>query len=120
MTKNKLTPFAQKLRRESTREENRLWYEFLSTYPARFRRQVVIGRYIVDFYCSSVSLAIELDGGQHYEESALIQDYKRTQWLQDKGILVLRFLNSDIKNNLSDVCSTIDTVVKDRLEEMAK
>ena len=119
MTQNKLTPFAQKLRIESTREENRLWYEFLSTYPARFRRQVVIGRYIVDFYCSSVRLAIELDGGQHYKDSALIRDNERTQWLQDNGILVLRFLNSDVRNNLSDVCSSIDTVVKERLEEMA-
>ena len=120
VTKNKLTPLAQILRRKATREEQRLWYDFLSTYPARFRRQVVIGKYVVDFYCSSARLAIELDGGQHYKDSALIRDNERTQWLQDSGILVLRFLNSDIRNNLSDVCSTIDTVVKERLEEMAK
>ncbi|HQJ32339.1 MAG TPA: endonuclease domain-containing protein [Anaerolineaceae bacterium] len=119
MTKSKLTPLAQILRREATREEQRLWYDFLSTYPARFRRQVVIGKYVVDFYCSSARLAIELDGGQHYKDSALIRDNERTQWLQDSGILVLRFLNSDVRNNLSDVCSSIDTVVKERLEEMA-
>jgi very-short-patch-repair endonuclease len=117
---NKLTPLAQKLRRESTREENRLWYEFLSTYPARFRRQKVVGNYILDFYCSKAKLAIELDGSQHYEESALIKDQERTQWLQNNGICVLRFLNSDITNNLFDVCATIDAVVKERLEQSAK
>ena len=119
VTRNKLTPLAQTLRRKATSEEQRLWYDFLSTYPFRFRRQVVIGKYIVDFYCSQARLAIELDGGQHYEETALIRDNERTQWLQKNGILVLRFLNSDVRNNLSDVCSSIDTVVKERLEEMA-
>ena len=120
VTRNKLTPLAQTLRRKATREEQRLWYDFLSTYPFRFRRQVVIGKYIVDFYCSQARLAIELDGGQHYEETALIRDNERTQWLQDSGILVLRFLNSDVRNNLYDVCSTIDEVVQGRLKERAK
>ena len=120
MTQNKLTTLAQKLRREATKEEQRLWYDFLSPYPVRFRRQVVIGKYIVDFYCSSAKLAVELDGSQHYEESALTQDDERTQWLQKNGICVLRFLNSDVSNNLSDVCTTIDTVVKERLEELTK
>ena len=120
VTQNKLTPLAQKLRREATMEENRLWYEFLSFYPTRFRRQVVIGKYIVDFYCSSVKLAIELDGGQHYEDSALIHDDERTQWLNHNGIHVLRFLNSDIYQNLVDVCSSIDTVVKERLKQLSK
>ena len=117
---NKLTPFAQNLRREATREEQRLWYEFLSTYPVRFRRQVVIGNYIVDFYCSTARLAIELDGGQHYEGPGINRDDERTHWLNNQGIHVLRFLNSDIRNNLPDVCSTIDTLVKERLEELKK
>ncbi len=120
VTRNKLTPLAQKLRREATREENRLWYDYLSTYPSKFRRQKVIGKYIVDFYCSSAKLAIELDGGQHYEDSALFRDDERTQWLQKNGICVMRFLNSDVRNNINDVCATIDTVVKERLEELAK
>ena len=79
----------------------------------------MIGKYIDDFYCSTAKLAVELDGGQHYEESALIRDNERTQWLKKNGILVLRFLNSDVKNNLSEVCATIDTVVKERLEELS-
>ena len=117
---NKLTPLAQILRCKATREEQRLWYEFLSTYPVRFRRQVVIGKFIIDFYCSSVKLAIELDGSQHYEDPDINRDDERTHWLNNQGIHVLRFLNSDIRNNLSDVCCTIDIVVKERLEELQK
>ncbi len=120
MTQNKLTSLAQKLRREATREENRLWYEFLSFYPIRFRRQVVIGKYIVDFYCSSAKLGIELDGGQHYEGSALTRDDERTQWLNHNGIVVLRFLNFDVNNNLTNVCSSIDSKVKERLKELSQ
>ena len=120
MTRNRLTSFAQKLRREATKEERRLWYEYLSQYPVRFRRQVVISRYIVDFYCSSAKLAIELDGGQHFEDLALIKDNERTEWLNKNGVLVLRFLNSDVKNDLSAVCAVIDNVVKERLKELGK
>ena len=76
----------------------------------------MIGKYIVDFYCSLAKLAVELDGSQHYEVSALDRDYERTQWLNNQGIHVLRFLNSDIINNLADVCSTIDAVVNERLK----
>ena len=62
-----LTPFAKQLRRDMTKEERRLWYDFLRTYPAHVYRQRVIGHYIVDFYCAEAKLVIELDGSQHYE-----------------------------------------------------
>jgi very-short-patch-repair endonuclease len=120
VTKNRSTPLAQKLHREATREENHLWYEFLSKYPVRFRRQKVIGKYIVDFDCSSAKIALELDGGQHFEDHALTYDDERTQWLNENGIKVLRFLNLDVRKNLSDVCTTIDNIVKDRLDELVK
>ncbi len=81
---------------------------------------MVIGKYIVDFYCSSVKLAIEVDGGQHYEDSALSHDDERTQWLNHNGIHVLRFLNFDVNNNLTDVCSSIDSMVKERLKQFTK
>ena len=55
------------MRREATREENHLWYDFLRTYPVQFRRQVPFDRYILDFYCAKAKLAIELDGSQHYK-----------------------------------------------------
>ncbi len=118
MTQNKLTPFAQQLRSEATKEEKRLWYEYLSTYPIRFRRQKVIGTYILDFYCYKVRLAVELDGSHHFDERALEKDEVRTRWLNQQGILVLRFLNSDIWNNLSHVCATIDDAVKERLSSL--
>ena len=56
---------------------------------------------------------MELDGSQHYEETALDQDNARTQWLNNHSIYVLRFLNSDFWNHLSDVCEIIGEVVKD-------
>ncbi len=59
---------AQKLRREMTKEERRLWYDFLKQLPVTINRQKVIAHYIVDFYCASAKLVIELDGSQHYED----------------------------------------------------
>jgi very-short-patch-repair endonuclease len=115
MTQHRLRPLAQKLRREATREENHLWYEYLSGYPVRFRRQMVMENYILDFYCHQAKLALELDDSQHYDEQALDRDDTRTQWLNDHSIYVLRFLNTDIWNQLSDVCATIDEVVKEHL-----
>ena len=70
---SELTPNAQKLRKNMTEQERKLWYDFLRTLPCRFRRQRVIGRYIVDFYCSEKNLAIEIDGSQHYEEENIIK-----------------------------------------------
>ena len=63
-----LVPLAKQLRKEMTREECRLWYEFLRSYPVRFSRQKVLGKYIADFYSAEAKLVIELDGSQHYED----------------------------------------------------
>ena len=59
---------ARTLRKNMTKEERHLWYDFLKSYPVRFLRQKVIDNYIVDFYCHSARLIIELDGSQHYEK----------------------------------------------------
>ena len=64
----KLTGNAKVLRKNMTKEERHLWYDFLKDYPVRVLRQKVIDRYIVDFYFSAARIAIELDGSQHYEE----------------------------------------------------
>ena len=58
---------SQQLRKNATKEENYLWYEFLRTYPVQFRRQVPFGHVVVDFYCASANLVLELDGSQHFE-----------------------------------------------------
>ena len=104
---SKLTPNAQNLRKNMTRQESKLWYEFLRKLPCRFRRQKVIGEYIVDFYCAEKKLAIELDGSQHYEEENVIKDAERTNFLNGKGVTVLRYTNLDIDRNFSGVCEDI-------------
>ncbi len=110
-----LTPLAQKLRREMTKEERKLWYEYLSRYPLRFRRQVTFGNYILDFYCAAARLAIELDGSQHCEPENIRKDAERTAFLESNDIYVLRFSNLDVLRNLNGVCETIDKAVTERL-----
>ena len=109
----KLTERAQELRKNMTKEERRLWYEYLHNYPFRFRRQVTAGNYILDFYCAAAKLAVELDGSQHYEPSEQAYDEKRTAYLNSIGIKVLRFSNLDILQNLQGVCQTIDIAVQE-------
>ena len=108
----KLTPRAQELRKNMTLEERILWYQYLRTYPIQWNRQKVIGNYIVDFYCKRAKLIVELDGSQHCEPSAIAYDQERTAYLNALGYTVLRFANTDVKNNLSGVCSVIDRTVK--------
>ena len=68
-----LVPLARALRKNMTKEERRLWYDFLRDYPVRFSRQKVLGRYIADFYSAEAKLIIELDGSQHYEDENIRQ-----------------------------------------------
>ena len=110
-----LKGFSQKLRKEMTKEESLLWYRFLRKYPVRFRRQYIIGNYIVDFYCHQARLVIELDGSQHREEEAVQYDQSRTQYLEYQGLKVLRFSNLDILRQFSAVCEYIDETVKSRM-----
>ena len=112
---SKLTPRAQKLRKNMTKEERRLWYEYLHDYPCRFRRQVTFGNYIVDFYCAAAKLAVELDGSQHCEPSELLYDERKTAYLNSLGICVLRISNLDVLRNLRGVCQQIDLVISERL-----
>ena len=111
----KLTPRAQKLRKNMTKEERRLWYEYLREYPSQFRRQVTFGNYILDFYCAAAKLAIELDGSQHYDLAGQKYDTSRTAYLNGLGIHVLRFSNTDVMHNLPGVCQQINMAVYERL-----
>ena len=107
-TKNeKLTPNSQTLRKNMTKEERHLWYDFLKDLPVTINRQKVIGDYIVDFYCASAKLVIELDGSQHYEQSGKQQDKIRDEYLISLGIRVLRYSNLDVNRNFEGVCSDI-------------
>ena len=107
-THNKrLTPNARNLRKNMTKEERHLWYDFLKTLPVMVHRQKVIGPYIVDFYIASASLVIELDGSQHYEEDGAKQDAVRDAYLESQGLSILRIPNNAIQENFPGVCERI-------------
>ena len=110
-----IVPFAKELRKNMTKEERHLWYDFLRMYPIKFTRQKVLGKYIADFYCAKANIVIELDGSQHYEDEGLLNDEKRTQYLNELGINVIRISNLDVLKNFEGVCKYIDEVVKQRL-----
>ena len=103
---------ARKLRKEMTKEERHLWYDFLRHYPVKIYKQKIIGNYIVDFYCHQAKLVIELDGSQHYEEAGQIYDAKRTAFLEAEGLSVFRVSNREIKENFAGVCEAIDALIK--------
>lgn len=108
---------ARTLRKNPTKEENHLWYDFLRNYPIRFHRQYVIESFIVDFFCPKAKLVIELDGNQHYEkESAVNYDFKRTKEIEKYGFLVLRYTNLDIQRRFRNVCEDIDRHVQERFQ----
>lgn len=106
-----LTPLAKQPRREMTKEERHLWYDFLRTYPVRFSRQKVLGRYIVDFYSAKAKLVIELDGSQHYGAEQVAKDAERTAFLNGYGLQVIRIPNHEVSENFEGVCAYIDIVV---------
>ena len=103
---------AQNLRKNPTKEEALIWNMFLKRYPMRFRRQYIIGNYIVDFYCHGAKLAVELDGSQHYEPIESETDRGRTAYLEAQGVAVLRFSNLDVLRRFEDVCAVIDRTAK--------
>ncbi len=109
--KKELTVLAKNLRKKMTKEECHLWFDFLKEYPQKFLRQKVIGNYIVDFYCPAVKLVVEIDGSQHFEDKEILYDNKRTEFLRQFGITVLRFTNKDIWLRFSDVCQRIDDYI---------
>ncbi len=99
----------RELRQTATSPENMLWSVLRGhrLKGVKFRRQHSIGRYILDFYCHSAKLAVELDGSGHLEEDAFQYDQARTEFLQARGITVLRFWNDEVANHLEEVLSAI-------------
>ena len=104
--------FARSLRRNATDAERTLWRMLRNRRlnGRKFRRQQRMGRYIVDFVCQDARLVVELDGGQHANDTP-----ERTQSLEGAGYRVLRFWNNDVLNNLDGVLQTIETEVSERL-----
>ncbi len=113
-----LVPLAKHLRREMTKEERPLWYDFLRSYPVRFSRQKVLGKYIADFYSAEAKLVIELDGSQHYEDRNIQKDTDRTAFLESYGLTLIRIPNNEVKRNFRGVCEYIDAAVKQSLSQL--
>ena len=110
---------AKQLRKEMTKEERHLWFDFLRNYEFRFTRQKVLGKYIADFYCARAKLVIELDGSQHYDPDNLKKDQARTDFLKGYDIKVIRIPNNEINANFRGVCEYIDHTVHESLKEQS-
>ena len=106
---------AKMLRKNMTKEEKHLWYDFLRTYPVRFLRQKVLGQYIVDFYCAKAKIVIELDGSGHYTEKGRTYDAECTSFLEGYGLKVIRISNTNIHENFQGVCEYINSLVEQSL-----
>jgi very-short-patch-repair endonuclease len=98
---------ARRLRKQMTDAERSLWHLLRRKQidSHRFRKQVPIGRYIVDFACLDARLVIELDGGQHTD--ATDADRQRDDWLRSQGFRVLRFWNNDVLKNQDGVMQVV-------------
>jgi len=102
-----LVPMAKMLRKNMTKEEKHLWYDYLRTYPIRFLRQKVLGKYIADFYCAKAKLVIELDGSGHYTNDGKLHDEERTAFLKEYGLTVIRIPNTEIQKTSRELVRTL-------------
>ena len=111
MRENAKTKFAKILRRNMTDAEQKLWRQLRASRFAghKFKRQVPLGKFVVDFVAPSAKLIIELDGGQHAEQAQ--EDAVRTAFLEQRGYRVLRFWNDDVLLRSEEVFDSIYNVL---------
>ena len=109
---------AQLLRKNMTREEKHLWYDFLKRLPLTVNRQKNIGNFILDFYIAEKRVAIEVDGSQHGEEENAAADKKRDNELFKLGITVYRYSNNDINKRFNSVCEDILKKLEMKAEDL--
>jgi len=104
----------RELRTESTDAETRLWVCLRDRrlLGFKFRRQHALDKFIADFYCDEARLAVEVDGGQHDEQSQAVYDKKRSELLEAEGITVLRFWNNEVLQNLQGVLEAVAEAVE--------
>lgn len=109
-----LVAFAKKLRNNMTLGEIALWREIKNKkLGVRFSKQIPIDQFIVDFYCKDLQLVIEVDGSFHFKEGQQEKDTRRQKRLESLGVVVIRFSDLDVKNNLGWVLEEIRTLVED-------
>ena len=103
---------AKSLRANMTEAERRLWYHLRAHRFAgmKFRRQALVGPYVVDFASLQKNLIVEVDGGQHADSES---DQRRTRWLEDQGFRILRFWNNEVLSNTGGVLDAIMTASAD-------
>ena len=102
---------SQSLRRDPSPAERKLWYEFLRALPTKFTRQKPLGHYVVDFYCASERLAIEVDGDSHFSDRAQEYDERRTMQIQAVGVKVVRFSKAEVMHDFEGVCAAILRII---------
>lgn len=111
----RLTEHARALRRNQTRAEALLWRVVRNRYRGiKFRRQVPIHPFIVDFACASAKVVVEVDGGYHDANDR--EDLCRQRYLESLGWVVVRFRNEDVLKDIEAVALAIDRCVQKRLE----
>ena len=114
-----LIPNAKALRKNMTKEEKHLWYDFLRDYPIKFSRQKVLGHYIADFYSATAKLVIELDGSGHFTEEGEQYDKERTAFLEQYDLTIIRITNLELQRNFNGVCEYINQIVKQSLSQQS-
>ncbi|MDB9447512.1 endonuclease domain-containing protein [Anabaena sp. CS-542/02] len=107
----KLVAIAKELRKNATIPEKKLWQEYLHFLKHRFLRQRPIDNFIVDFYCASCRLIIEIDGDSHFTEEGQEYDLERTKILEGYGLTVVRFTNEQVMNRFEGVCAEIERLL---------
>ena len=112
-----LTKRSVRLRRNMTRQEKHIWYDYLRKLPFTINRQMIIGSYIVDFYCAKAGIVIEIDGVQHYWKKQYLYDKKRTEKLESYGLQVIRFTNKEIDTKFESICIFMDKIFNEYIKE---
>ena len=112
-----LTKRSGRLRRNMTRQEKHIWYDYLRKLPFTINRQMIIGSYIVDFYCAKAGIVIEIDGIQHYWKKQYLYDKKRTEKLESYGLQVIRFTNKEIDTKFESICIFMDKIFNEHIKE---
>jgi very-short-patch-repair endonuclease len=104
------------LRKKATDAERTLWRHFRNRNFAayKFRRQHPLACYVIDFYCPEAKLGIELDGGGHNYQLGQIRDQKRSNFLADHGVTVLRFWNDQVRYELESVLKAVWFALEER------
>ena len=102
---------AKELRKNMTAAERKLWHQYLRTFQFRVFIQRPIDYFIVDFYCPTLKLVIEIDGDSHYTEQGQDYDRERSQRLESYGLKVIRFTNQQVLENFDGVCEEIGGLI---------